>query len=130
MVVMRLCGGLIILGTIASPSGVTAIPAPPDTPGKITFDLSQISTDGLIGEAGSIRSLSYEFCIPATDRHLADVQAIDPTIQHFAHSRGRIGCTRGQYLCIGNTHQPNWHEKLLAIADLGYVDRIDQVVWE
>ncbi|HEY9624406.1 MAG TPA: hypothetical protein V6C78_28885, partial [Crinalium sp.] len=93
---------------------------------KITFDISHVSPDGVAGG----RSLSYEFCIPATDEHLAEVLAIDPTIYHFRHSRGRIGCQRNQYLCIGSTHNQQWREILLAIARLDYVQRIDEFFGE
>jgi hypothetical protein len=93
---------------------------------KITFDLTQVSADGLI--AG--RSLSYEFCIPATDRHLADVLAIDPTLGYYRYSRGRIGCQRHQYLCIANAHQAGGRDRLLAIANLSYVQRIDEFFGE
>lgn len=111
----------------------------PDTPqpsgtsaalDKITFDLAQISPDGLIGSEGSLRSLSYEFCIPATATHLAEVEAIDPSVQHFQHSRGRIGCTIEQYLCIGNTHQTGWREALMQLAQLDYIERIDEFLGE
>lgn len=96
---------------------------------KITFDLSQISPDGLIGPPDGLRSLSYEFCIPATEKHLSEVRSINPSIQ-VSRSRGRIGCTKAQYLCIGETHTPQWREVLMAIAKLDYVQRIDQFFGE
>ncbi|UIE36563.1 hypothetical protein [Leptodesmis sichuanensis] len=96
---------------------------------KITFDLSQISPDGLIGPPDGRRSLSYEFCIPATENHLNEVRSINPAIQ-ISRSPGRIGCTQNQYLCIGETHTPQWREVLIAIAKLDYVQRIDQFFGE
>jgi hypothetical protein len=96
---------------------------------KINFDLSQISPDGLIGPPDGLRSLSYEFCIPATEQHLNQVRAIHPTIQ-VSRSPGRIRCTKDQYLCIGETHTSQWREKLIAIAKLDYVQRIDQFFGE
>jgi hypothetical protein len=92
---------------------------------KITFDLSAISPEGLIGNQQSLRSVGYEFCIPAQADTLKAVKAIDPTVQ-FSRSRGRIGCQRNQYLCIGETHQPDWKTVLLKLAELDYVKRIDR----
>ncbi len=96
---------------------------------KISFDLSQISPDGLIGPPNGLRSLSYEFCIPATEKHLNEVRSINPSIQ-ISRSPGRIDCTKDQYLCIGETHTPQWRETLMAIAKLSYVQRIDQFFGE
>ncbi|MBF2048913.1 MAG: hypothetical protein IGS54_16375 [Elainella sp. C42_A2020_010] len=93
---------------------------------KITFDLTAISPAGLIGGATSLQSVSYEFCIPASETHRIEVQAIDPSVQYFPHSRGRIGCGDDQILCIGHTHQPRWREILHQLADLDYVERIDR----
>ncbi|EKQ68573.1 hypothetical protein OsccyDRAFT_3111 [Leptolyngbyaceae cyanobacterium JSC-12] len=92
---------------------------------KITFDLSQISPEGLIGSEGGLRSLSYEFCIPATAAALAEVQAIDSTVQ-YSRSPGRIGCKQDQYLVIGHTHQYGWRVVLTNLVNLDYVQRIDQ----
>ena len=96
---------------------------------KITFDLSTISPEGLIGSGDGLRSLSYEFCIPKNAQYVAEVQKIDPEI-NLSNSRGRIGCTANQYLCIGETHQKNWYEILISIAQLDYVQRIDQFFGE
>lgn len=103
---------------------------PAESAQKITFDLSGLSAAGLIGPETGRRSISYEFCIPATAAHLTEVTTIDPSVQHFSGSRGRIGCTRDQYLCIGDTNQPNWHEILLTLASLDYIERIDQFFGE
>lgn len=97
---------------------------------KIAFDLSPISSEGLVGSGGNVRSLRYEFCIPATETALTEVLAIDPTLHYFEHSRGRIGCTGEQRLVIGSTHQPQWREILVQIARLEYVDRIEEFVGE
>lgn len=93
---------------------------------KITFDLSQVSPEGLIGSGTGRRSLDYEFCIPATDAAVAEIQAIDPNIQIYRNSRGRIGCDRTQYLSIGNTHHSQWRKILNQLVQLEYVERIDQ----
>ena len=96
---------------------------------KLNFDLTTISDAGLIGTNDSLRSLSYEFCIPATESALAEVQAIDATLK-YSRSPGRIRCKSTQYLVIGETHKPNWREILTRLAALDYVQRIDQFVGE
>jgi len=97
---------------------------------KISFDLSKISPAGLVGPPNGLRSLAYEFCIPAQASYRAQVQAIDATVQFYPGSRGRIGCRPDQYLCIGNTHQVGWRQKLLQLANLPYIQRIDEAVFE
>ncbi|PSF37252.1 hypothetical protein C7H19_11060 [Aphanothece hegewaldii CCALA 016] len=97
---------------------------------KITFDLSGISADGLVGSSNNLRSIDYEFCIPRDEQFLSEIIAIDPIIQYYPHSRGRIGCNNNEYLCIGNTHNPKWKEILQAIAKLDYVKKIAQTDWE
>jgi hypothetical protein len=96
---------------------------------KITFDLSKISENGLVGAVGSLRSLSYEFCIPADKKYLTEVRSLDPSVQ-VSRSPGRIGCTKEQYLVMGDTHQARWRDVLMAIARLDYVQRIDEFVGE
>ena len=114
---------------------LTAIAATPQTMradsirDKITFDLSAISPEGLIGNQQSLRSVCYEFCIPAQPDTRKEVKAIDQTVQ-FSRSRGRIGCQNHQYLCIGETHQPEWKTVLLKLAELDYVKRIDRFCGE
>ncbi len=96
---------------------------------KITFDISLISPDGLIGNKDNLRSLSYEFCIPKNPQFIAEIKQIDPEIT-FSQSQGRIGCNKNQYLAIGDTHKSNWLEILKAIANLDYVEKIDQFFGE
>ncbi len=91
---------------------------------KITFDLSTISEEGLIGKGSGVRSLAYEFCIPASPKAVAEVRSIDPSLKIYHPSPGRVGCRRNQYLCIGETHQERWREKLLQLADLDYITEI------
>jgi hypothetical protein len=45
-------------------------------------------------------------------------------------SHGRIGCTLGEVLVLGNTHQCGWREVLVALAGLPYVVRIDEAYFE
>ena len=48
---------------------------------KVTFDLDQIDPAGLSGPPGGQVAVGYEFCIPATPAHLAEVQGIDPSVR-------------------------------------------------
>jgi hypothetical protein len=97
---------------------------------KITFALDQLNQDGLYGPPGGWRALHYEFCIPGDPAHAAQVRQIDPTVEVFPKSRGRIGCGPGEYLCIGSTHQPGFKTVLLKLASLPYIRRIDQAFFE
>jgi hypothetical protein len=102
----------------------------PSTPDKITFDLNQFDDDGLYGPPDGKRSLDYEFCIPQGDTYAEEVQAIDPTVNFYPMSPGRIGCTEQQTLAIGNTHQENFRLVLLELTNLDYIERIQRVDWE
>jgi hypothetical protein len=97
---------------------------------KITFNLEQFNEHGLYGPPDGLRALHYEFCIPGDPVTAAQVRQIDPNIEISPTSRGRIGCTEGEYLCLGNTHQPNFKAVLFTLAKLPYVKRIDQAFFE
>ena len=104
--------------------------AHPDPLSKITFPLDQLNEEGLMGPPDGLRALDYEFCIPGDAAHAAQVRDIDPTLRIFIHSRGRIGCGPGEYLCVGSTHQPGFRTVLRRLASLPYVRRIDQAFFE
>jgi hypothetical protein len=72
----------------------------------------------------------YEFCIPGGDGPRGEVAAIDPSARFHSGGRGRIGCTPGEVLVLGNTHQPGWREVLHALAGLSYVVRIAEAHFE
>ncbi len=97
---------------------------------KIAFDLSELDENGLYGPPNGKRSLDYEFCIPQGESYAQAVLAIDPSLDFFPQSRGRIGCTEQQTLTIGNTYQPNAQLILMELANLDYIDRIQRVDWE
>ena len=97
---------------------------------KIAFDLSTLDADGLYGPTDGKRSLDYEFCIPTGDAYAQAVSAIDPSTQFFPQSRGRIGCGDDEVLAIGNTHQANYEDILIELANLDYIERIQPVDWE
>ena len=127
--------GIALLGAMQVAQAVESCDRPKPLPGaadptsKITFDLARLSPEGLVGQVDARRSLSYEFCIPATPQALAEVRAIDPTLQH-SRSPGRIRCTRDQYLVIGETHKPNWRDILTQLTQRPYVQRIDEFFGE
>src|SRR5438045_7770282 len=62
---------------------------------KITFDLASIDGTGLTGPPDGRVAVDYEFCVPATPAHLAEVRRIDPTVRAYPRGRGRIGCGPG-----------------------------------
>jgi hypothetical protein len=97
---------------------------------KVAFDLSQIRPDGLAGPPDGLVSVSYEFCIPKDPELVKEVRAIDPSVQLVSAAPGRIGCGDSEYLCLGDTHKPNWREILKKTASLDYVTRIERVYWE
>ena len=101
-----------------------------DPMSKITFTLDRLNPDGLSGPPDALKALHYEFCIPGDAVHEAQVREIDPTVQVYPKSRGRIGCGEGEYLCIGSTHQPGFRTVLFRLAGLPYVKRIDQAFFE
>jgi len=133
--VALLCGALAALALTglagcASSGPITLLAPPPTVSPKINFDTSAINSEGLQGLPGGQVSVSYEFCIPGTPQTMAEVQRIDPTAQCTMGSRGRIGCTPTQALCIGNTHQADWAKVLNDLAALPTIERIDRSYFE
>ncbi|MGB5295972.1 MAG: hypothetical protein WBP34_13550 [Thermoanaerobaculia bacterium] len=100
------------------------------TSGVIRFDLSRLNSDGLLGPPDGLRALSYEFCIPAGEAYVTQVEAIDSTAAIHRSSPGRIGCGEAEYLAIGHTHQPDFRQVLVRLSRLPYVDRIEQAHFE
>ena len=94
---------------------------------KIKFDINTIDANGL--RNGEV-SVDYEFCIPASDAILQQVLKIDPNVRAMKASKGRIGCTDQQWLCINSTHGKGWKKKLYAIAGLETVERIQETFYE
>ena len=107
----------------------TAVPA---TPAKhvIEFDLSVLDDDGLRGPPDGKVAVSYEFKIPDTSAARAEVRALDRTVQFLGGSPGRIGAGKGECLCIGSTHQPDFRKRLRRLAALSYVERIIECHFE
>lgn len=102
----------------------------PDPLAKVAFDLDQLDEDGLVGPPDGKRAVSYEFCIPPSEECKELVSSIDPTVEITCGSPGRIGCLPDECLCVGSTHQENFREVLREIAELPYVEKIDETFFE
>jgi len=112
-------------------------PGSSDNPGSvhtssdvIRFDLDKLNSEGLFGPEDGLRALSYEFCIPATEAHVKEVQAIDATTAIQQTSPGRIGCAESEYLVIGSTYQTDFREVLDRLPSLSSAHRIDEAFFE
>lgn len=126
-----------IATTVALVSALSACSTTPASPAltraqqdKIAVDLSTLDDRGLRGPPRGLRAMSYEFCIPANERYAAEVQRIDPTLELMRGSRGRIGCTKDQYLCVGNTSQRGYRQVLERLVGLDYTSRIVESTFE
>jgi len=97
---------------------------PLDPRAKIELDLEALDADGLRGPPAGKVAVDYEFAIPDTPAAREAVSQIDPSVNFFPGSRGRIGAKAGECLCIGSTHQPRHREILLALARLPEIARI------
>jgi hypothetical protein len=97
---------------------------------KIKFQLDDIRPDGLRGPADGLVSVSYEFCVRADDRFYQEVRWIDPSVQIYPNSSGRIACPKGQALCIGQTNQPHWRDVLRRLSSLSYISEIRECFFE
>jgi hypothetical protein len=97
---------------------------------KIVFDTSALDDEGLLGPPGEKRALSYEFCIPDSVEKRNEVEGIDLTVRFFSASPGRIDCADHEILCIGSTHQQNITGILQRLAELPYVQDIQQTLFE
>jgi len=94
---------------------------------KIKFDYAAIDDSGL--RNGEV-AVDYEFCIPADQKILDQVMKIDQGVRVMKSSKGRIGCTDQQWLCINSTHNDDWKKHLFAIASLSYVERVEETFYE
>lgn len=99
-------------------------------PGIVELDLGRLDASGLYGRRDGRRALDYEYCIPEGQPYRDLVSAIDPSARFHRGSRGRIGCEAGQVLVLGNTHQPGYRQILLDLAELPFVERIVEAVFE
>jgi hypothetical protein len=126
-IVAGICCSVAVCACGTDPAGPALTPAQRD---KIALDLSTLDERGLRGPPSGLRSISYEFCIPANERYATEVQRIDPTLELMRGSRGRIGCTKNQYLCVGQTRQRGYRQVLEGLAALDYTSRIVESTFE
>lgn len=97
---------------------------------KVQFSLDVIRPDGLRGAPDGLTSVAYEFCVPTNEAIYEEIRRIDPSVKFHKSSPGRIGCSKQETLCIGETHQSKWKEKIFAISALPYVDEIRECYFE
>ncbi len=95
---------------------------------KINFDFSALDDKGLMGPQNGKVAVSYEFCIPKKDQYKNEIKAIDASVQ-FSKSRGRIGCSKNEYLCIGTTGK-EYKKVFSELVKKEYIKRIDQTFFE
>jgi len=98
--------------------------------GKLDFDLEDLDENGLIGPPDGKVAVSYELCVPKDQKLVDEVRSIDPSIAIHADSRGRIGCSPMEVLCLGSTHQRGFREVLEKLCGLPYVRRIERTWFE
>ncbi len=118
---------LLLLFACNTPKGSEATPAVME---KIKFDLNEIDERGLTGPVSGKVAVDYEFCIPRSEEYANLVKKVNPGIKMLDKSRGRIGCTRGEQLCLGTTSQENWKSILIETAKLDFVKKIERTFYE
>ena len=97
---------------------------------KIGFDINALDKEGLIGLPDGKVALSYEFCIPAQNNYVSQVRKIDPSLRIHKISKGRVACSKTEWLCIGNTHQEYARLKLQRLAEFTFIRRIERSYFE
>ena len=120
---------IILLVTFCSTQNQTTI-SEEEALKKISFDLNSLNEDGLYGEPAGLVSLDYKFCIPMNDDYKNEVAKIDTTINFHNGTGMKDGCSKDEFLCIGNTHQKDFKQVLINLASLEYVEKIEQMFWE
>ena len=95
---------------------------------KTNFDIESINNEGIIVTKGTF--LSYEFCIPNNEPSNTEVKKIDSKISIYISAKGRIGCSKKEVLCIGNTENKNYRETLIKLSKLNYVKNINESLFE
>jgi len=125
---LKICTfSLLFLLACNTPKGTEASP---ETMSKIKFDLNEIDERGLIGPVSGKVSVDYEFCIPRSEEYTNIIKKVNPEIKISDRSRGRIGCTRAEQLCIGTTSQEHWKSILIETAKLDFVKSIERTFYE
>ena len=96
---------------------------------KIKMDFRKFDNEGLAGPAGGKVAAAYEFCIPASEKNLAQVKKIDLSAQRSG-GKGRVACSDKEWLIMGSTHQKNFQRVLFELASLPYVREIQETFYE
>jgi hypothetical protein len=96
----------------------TVPPASHQVWGKLGFQIDKVSTNQ-----------DYEFCITDTPELREKVLKLDASVRFMA-SPGRIGCKKGQVLCIGSTASPKYKRRLYNLCRIDFVQRIELTHWE
>ena len=94
---------------------------------KVHFDVTGIDADGL--RNGEV-AVDYEYCIPVDRQALEQVRGIDPDVRWLETAKGRIGCTKSEWLCISSTQGPGWKDRLARLASLPFIDAFREVHYE
>jgi hypothetical protein len=97
---------------------------------KVDINFHNLDADGLTGPPSSKVAVNYEFCIPANENTWKEISRIDPTAQKQTAGKGRVGCSKEQWLIIGSTHQKQYQRIIYNLASLPYVQKIKTVFWE
>ena len=97
---------------------------------KIGFDINALDKEGLVGEPGGKVAIDYEFCIPAETRYMNEILKIDPSIRVQKKAKGRIACSKTEWLCLGNNHQEYSRRKIQLIAEFSFIKRIERSYFE
>lgn len=105
---------------------------PPDAFAQtgLRFDISRLNEDGLQGPPDGLRALHYEYCIPDHPDVIREVSAIDPTLEMYRGSPGRIGCHGDELLCLGHTHQARFREVLERLDEHPAIGEIREAFFE
>jgi hypothetical protein len=127
--ILQLIFGVLVTITLAGCHLPSAREAESEA-AKIKFSMEGIRPDGLHGPPDGLRSLTYEFCVPADEQVYQEVRRIDASVQISPGSAGRIGCSKSQALCTGNTHQPGWRAVLQKLSSLSYIAEIRECFFE
>lgn len=107
-------------------------PVPVEDPAvwqKIKMDFRRFDNDGLAGPVDGKISAVYEFCIPASEKKMAEVLKIDPTAARSG-GKGRVGCSDKEWLVFGSTHQKKFQRVLFRLASLPYIREIQETFYE
>lgn len=127
MIISRLCLLTLVFSFLHASCANQKIinPSP-----KIGFNINAIDKDGLIGPTDGKVALNYEFCIPAENQYIIEVRQIDPSVKCHKKSKGRVGCSKMEWLCIGNTEQEHARLKIHRLSELPYIERIQRTYFE